>query len=140
MKRISLFEHKEVVATYEKNMGKPTEYWKLLEPSKLDRNNDGKWIDLVCSQCKKQGHNKECYHWNLENLNNPLNQKKEALVNEMVAQTIKGIKIQVGKGSNWTNRNKIVYQCYICTSPNHRIDDYPHRQATMEMFKRKVQL
>jgi hypothetical protein len=71
-----------------------------LEPSKLNRSNDGKCIDLVCPRCKKQGHNKKCYHWNPKNLNNQLNEKKEVLMNEMGAQTFKGIKIQVGKGSN----------------------------------------
>jgi len=76
MKPNSLFEHKEVVVTCEENMGDPTECQKLLEPLKLDRNNDRKHINLVCSQCKKHGHNKEHYHWNLENPNNWLNEKK----------------------------------------------------------------
>jgi hypothetical protein len=49
MKPNSLFKHKEVVVTCEENMGDPTKCQKLLEPSKLDRNNDGKHTDLVCS-------------------------------------------------------------------------------------------
>ncbi len=62
MKPNSLFEHKEAIVTCEENIGNPMEYQKLLEPPKLDRNNDGKHIDLVCSQCKKHGHNKEHCH------------------------------------------------------------------------------
>jgi hypothetical protein len=49
MKCNSLFKHKEVVITCEKSMGDPIEYQKLLEPPKLDENNDGKRINLVCS-------------------------------------------------------------------------------------------
>jgi hypothetical protein len=49
MKCNSLFEHKEVVVIYEESMGDPIEYQKLLEPSKLDINNDGKHTNLVCS-------------------------------------------------------------------------------------------
>jgi hypothetical protein len=77
MKPNSLFEHKKAIVTCEENMGNPTEYQKLLEPPKPDRNNDGKHIDLVCSQCKKRGNNKEHCHWNPKNSNNWLNQKKE---------------------------------------------------------------
>jgi hypothetical protein len=62
MKPNSLFEHKEVGVTCEESMGDPTKYQKLLEPSKLDRSNDGKHTNLVCSHCKKHGHNKEHCH------------------------------------------------------------------------------
>jgi len=55
MKCNSLFEHKEVVVIYEESMGDPIEYQKLLEPSKLDINNDGKHTNLVCSQSKNKG-------------------------------------------------------------------------------------
>jgi hypothetical protein len=77
MKPNSLFKHKKIIVICEENMGDPMEYQKLLEPPELDRNNDGKHTDLVCSQCKKQGHNKEHYHWNPNNPNNQLNEKKE---------------------------------------------------------------
>jgi hypothetical protein len=62
MKPNSLFEHKKTIVTCEENMGNPMEYQKLFEPSKANKNNDGKHIDLVCSQCKKHGHNKEHCH------------------------------------------------------------------------------
>ncbi len=73
----SPFEHKEIVVTCEENMGDPIEYQKLLEPLKSNKNNDGKCIGLVCSQCKKKGYNKEHYHWNLKTPNNRLNEKKK---------------------------------------------------------------
>jgi len=55
MKCNSLFKHKEVVVIYEESMGDPIKYQKLLEPSKLDINNDGKHTNLVCSQSKNKG-------------------------------------------------------------------------------------
>ncbi len=93
MKHTSMFKHKEVVVTCEENMGDPTKYQKLLEPPELNMNNDGKHTNLVCSQCKKQGHSKEHCHWNSKNPNNQLNEKKKVLVNEVGAQTSKGTRI-----------------------------------------------
>ncbi len=55
MKHNNLFEHKETTITYEESMGDPTKYLKLLEPLKLDRNNDGKCTNLVCSNVKNKG-------------------------------------------------------------------------------------
>jgi hypothetical protein len=66
-----------------------------------------------------------------------LNEKKEALVNKVGAQTSKGIGAQSRKGSNRTNGGKIIYQCYIFNSLDHRIHDCPHKQATLETFKGK---
>jgi hypothetical protein len=70
IKRNSLFEHKEVAVTCEESMGNPTEYQKFLELLKSDISNDEKCTNLVCSQCKKKGHNKQHCHWNLDNPNN----------------------------------------------------------------------
>jgi hypothetical protein len=58
-------------------------------------------------------------------------------MNEMGAQTSKGIGTYIGKGSNQTNGDKIIYRCYICSSFDHRIHDCPHGQVAMEMFKGK---
>jgi hypothetical protein len=49
MKRETLFEHKEVAATYEENMGNANEYRKLLEsPTKQEKNIEGRKIDVIC--------------------------------------------------------------------------------------------
>jgi hypothetical protein len=77
MKPNSLFEHKEAIVTCEENMGDPMEYQKFLEPPKPEKNNDGKRTNLVYSQCKKHGHNKEHCHWNPKNPNNWLNKIKK---------------------------------------------------------------
>jgi hypothetical protein len=77
MKHNNLFKHEEIAVTCEENMGNPTLYQKLIEPPNSNISNDGKCTNLVCSQCKKQGHNKECCHWNSKNPNNQLSKKKE---------------------------------------------------------------
>jgi hypothetical protein len=41
---------------------------------------------------KKQGHSKERCHYNFKNPNNQFNEKKEVSMNEMGAQTSKGIR------------------------------------------------
>jgi hypothetical protein len=59
-------------------MGDANEYGQLLEPPpKLKKIVDSKKSELGCGQCKKSGHTKECYHWNLENWNNRLKEKNE---------------------------------------------------------------
>jgi len=70
IKHNNMFEHKEVAVTCEESMGNPTEYQKFLKPPKSDISNDGKCTNLVCSQCKKKGHNKQHCHWNSKTPNN----------------------------------------------------------------------
>jgi len=41
---------------------------------------------VICGQCNKPRHSKECCHWNLNNPNNKLKDKKEVVVNGVLAQ------------------------------------------------------
>jgi len=78
MKQDTLFDHKESVITCEKTMANGKEYWKLLEPSKkLKKALNNIWIEKMCGFYHKPGHLKENYHWNLENPNNKLKDKKK---------------------------------------------------------------
>jgi hypothetical protein len=71
MKRDTLFEHKEFAIICEESMGNVNEYWKLLEPPiKHEKVIEGRWTDVICGQCNKSRHSKECCHWNLNNPNN----------------------------------------------------------------------
>jgi hypothetical protein len=81
MKWNILFEHKEVAVTCEENLGDVKEYQNLLEPSeKLKKSNDMSQIEKNCGYCHKIGRLKDHCHWNLENPNNKLKEKKEVLV------------------------------------------------------------
>jgi hypothetical protein len=54
MKKDTLFEHKEVVVTCEKNMVNANEYQKLLEPpTKHEKVSKGKWTYVIYDQCNK---------------------------------------------------------------------------------------
>jgi hypothetical protein len=86
MKRDTLFKHKEVVVICKENMGDTNEYRKLLEPpTKQEKNNEGRRIDVICGQCNKLGHSKEHCHWNPNNSNNKLKDKKEVVMNGVLA-------------------------------------------------------
>ncbi len=66
---------------------KRNKYQKLLEPpTKQKKASKGKRIDVICGQCNKPRHSKECCHWNLNNPNNKLKDKKEVVVNGVLAQ------------------------------------------------------
>jgi hypothetical protein len=87
MKKDTLFKHKEVVITCEESMGDANEYQKLLEPpTKQENTSEGRITYMIYNQCNKLGHSKECCHWNLENLNKKLKDKKEVLVNGILTQ------------------------------------------------------
>jgi hypothetical protein len=84
MKWDTLFKHKESTVTYEETMADAKEYWKLLEPpKKLKKTPDNTQIKKMCNFYHKLGHLKEHCHWNPENPNNILKEKKEASVNEV---------------------------------------------------------
>jgi hypothetical protein len=87
MKKDTLFEHKEVVITCEECMGDANEHQKLLEPpTKQEKVSEGRIIDVIYGQCYKSRHSKECCHWNLDNSNNKLKDKKKVVVNGVLAQ------------------------------------------------------
>ncbi len=87
MKKDTRCKHKEVKITCEESMGDANEYWKLLEPlTKHEKTNEGRKIDVICGQCNKLGHSKEHCHWNPNNLNNKLKDKKEVTTNGVSAQ------------------------------------------------------
>jgi hypothetical protein len=68
-------------------MGDTNEYQKLLEPPiKQEKANKGRGIDVICDQCNKSRHSKECCHWNLNNPNNKLKDKKKVVVNGVSTQ------------------------------------------------------
>jgi hypothetical protein len=50
------------------------------------KGSEGRRIDVICGQCNKLGHSKEHCHWNLNNLNNKLKDKKEVKVNGVPTQ------------------------------------------------------
>jgi hypothetical protein len=55
---------------------------KLLEPltrQKVSHTIKSRKIDVICVQCKKLGHVKEKCHWNLDNSNKNLKEKKNCL-------------------------------------------------------------
>jgi hypothetical protein len=57
MKKDALFEHKEVVVTYEESMGNTNEYQKLLEPpTKEEKASKGRQTYVIYVQCNKLGH------------------------------------------------------------------------------------
>jgi len=59
----------------------------LLEPlTKQEKTNKGRKIDVICGQCNKPRHSKEHCHWNPNNLNNKLKDKKEVATNGVLAQ------------------------------------------------------
>ncbi len=77
MKGDTLFKHKESTITYEITMVDAKDCQKLLEPlKKLETTLDETQIKNICGFCHKPGHLKECYHWNPNNPNNKLKDKK----------------------------------------------------------------
>jgi hypothetical protein len=87
MKRDTLFKHKEATITCEESMGDINEYWKLLEPlTKQEKTSRRRKICVICGQCNKLGHSKEHCHWNPNNPNNKLKDKKEVAMNGVLAQ------------------------------------------------------
>jgi hypothetical protein len=65
---------------------------------KLEKTPDYIRIEKMCNFCHKLGHIKKCCHWNPENPNNKLADKKKVLVNK--------ISLQARRGTNGNHRNK----------------------------------
>lgn len=86
-------------------MGDAREHQKLLEPpTKHKKLSDRRRTYVIYSQCNKQGHYKECCHWNLHNPNNKLKDKKE-VVNGISAQP-GGIRIKFDNKEGYKKTNK----------------------------------
>ncbi len=123
MKRDTLFKHKEIAITCEESMGDANEYNNLLEPStKQKKASEGRWIDVIYSQCNKSRHSKEHYHWNPNNSNNKLKDKKEVAMNGILTQTRGSIgnKFDKKRGCGKANKSSsIIYCCFICKSIEH---------------------
>jgi hypothetical protein len=122
-------------------MGDTNEYQILLEPpTKREKANEGRRIDVIYNRCNKPRHSKECCHQNTNNPNNKLKDKNEVIVNGILAQP-GGAK---NKSSNKANRKEvnksssIIYCCFICNFVEHKIYHYLHKNATWAMFKEKA--
>ncbi len=77
MKQDTLFEHKEFVVTCEEIMANAKEYKKLLQLPKIPKKTPSNtWNERMCSFYHKLGHLKEHCHWNPNNPNNKLKDKK----------------------------------------------------------------
>jgi hypothetical protein len=55
----------------------------LKPPKKLEKTLDNIWIEKMCGFYHKPRHLKERWHWNPENPNKKLKDKKKVLVNEI---------------------------------------------------------
>jgi len=78
MKKDTLFKHKEVIITCEEIIRNANEYHKLFKPpTKQKKTSKGKRIDVIYGQCNKSKHSKELCHWNPNNPNKKLKDKKE---------------------------------------------------------------
>jgi hypothetical protein len=85
-------------------------------------------------------HSKEHYHWNLDNPNNKLKDKKNIVVNGILAQhggignksSNKGSHREVNKSSS------IIYRYFIYNSIEHKIYDFPHKDVIQAMLREKA--
>jgi hypothetical protein len=59
----------------------------LLEPlTKQKKVSKGRKTNMICGQCNKLGHSKECCNWNLNKSNKKLKDKNEVVVNGVFVQ------------------------------------------------------
>jgi len=142
MKKDTLFEHKEVVVTCEKSMVDANEYQKLLEPpTKHEKVSKGRWTDVICDQCNKLEHFKECCHWNLDNQNNKLKNKKEVAVNGISTQTNGGTRNKFGNKGGCGEVKKsssIIYYYFTYNFVEHKICDCLYKYVVQAIFKEKA--
>jgi hypothetical protein len=114
----------------------------LLEPpTKQEKASEGRRTNVICDQCNKSRHSKECCHWNLENSNNKLKDKKEVAMNGILAQTNGGIKNKSSNKGGHEKANKsnsIIYCCFISNFVEHKIYNCLHKDVAQVMFKKKV--
>jgi hypothetical protein len=84
-------------------MANAKEYQKLLKlPKKPENALDNIWIKKMCGLYHKLRHLKERYHWNPQNFNNKLKDKKEVSVNEVSHQVSRSTN---GNHEKQQNRN-----------------------------------
>lgn len=82
MKQDIILYHEEVAIGHENMLEMHTTTKKLLEPftsQKVSHTIESRKIDVICAQCKKPRHVKEKCHWNLEDSNKNLKEKKNCL-------------------------------------------------------------
>ncbi len=85
-------------------------------------------------------HSKEHCHWNLNNPNNKLKDKKNVVVNGILAQH-GGIGNKSGNKGSHKEANKsssIIYRYIIYNSIEHKIYDFPHKDVIQAMFREKA--
>jgi hypothetical protein len=58
----------------------------LEPPTKQEKVKEGRIIGVIYGQCNKSRHSKERCHWNPDNPNKKLKDKKEIVVNGVLAQ------------------------------------------------------
>jgi hypothetical protein len=93
-------------------------------------------MDIV----KKSSHTKKHCQWNLNNLNNKLTKVKRFWLMKSSPNITGESKNLLVNNYNQNQSNKsgpIAYWCFICNFLEHKIFDYPHCQATQDMFKDK---
>jgi hypothetical protein len=123
-------------------MGNANEYRKLLKPpTKQEKVNEGRWINVIYNQCNKSGHSKEHCHRNPNNLNNKLKDKKEITMNGVLAQTSDGTWNTSNNKRGFREVNaygSIIYSCFICYYVEHKTYNYLHKDVVQVMFGEKV--
>ncbi len=138
IKKNTIFEHKESMVTCEEIMANVEEYQKLLKPpKKLEKTLDNIRIEKMYNFCHKLGHIIECYHWNLENPNKKLKDKKEVLVNEVSPQARRGTNGNHEKQGNQNQGSSLIYHCFICNYWNIRSMIVHINQRHMRCFEIK---
>ncbi len=96
---------------------------------------------MTYGQCNKLKYSKECCHWNSNNPNNKFKNKKRGN-NEWNFNTNGGS--TTNKSDNKGSCGKvnkcgsIIYCYFICNFVEHKIYDYPHKDATQAMFREKA--
>lgn len=95
---------------------------------------------MIYGQCNKSRHSKERCHWNPDNPDNKLKDKKEAVVNGVLAQL-------GGTGTKSNNKGgrkeakkfgSIIYRYFIYNSIEQKNYGCFYKDATYAMFKEKA--
>jgi hypothetical protein len=141
MKKDTLFKHKEVIVTCEENIKNANEYQKLFKPPiKQEKASKGKRIHVIYGQCNKSKHSKELCHWNPNNPNNKLKDKKEVVVNGVLAQP-GDIGNKYNNKGNHGEVNKygsIICHYFIYNFVKQKSYDYLYKDVVQVIFKEKA--
>jgi hypothetical protein len=86
---------------------------------------------VICGQCNKWKDSKEHCHWNPNNPNNELKDKKEVAVIGVSTQLADiGTKSNNKGGHGEVKKfGSIIYRYFICNSITHKIYDYPYKDV-----------